>query len=104
ALADALRRRGEVAEAAAAARAALDAMAATRGFVDGEVFVGVACAEALRAAGDEGRAEAALSRARDAVLEAAARLDDPALRGAFLGAVPENARALALAAEPRRAP
>jgi hypothetical protein len=54
-------------------------------------------AEALDAAGDRDAARATLRAAHAEVLARADRIEDPAVRAAFLACVPENARVIALA-------
>ena len=54
-------------------------------------------AEALRAAGLEAEFRAAIAEARSHLLARAAKISDPEWRRRFLGAVPDNARTLALA-------
>src|SRR6185437_7676295 len=68
---------------------------------EGDAFVRLTYAEALDAAGEHGRASAAIAAARDHLLARAARIVDAAWRRSFLEDVAENARTLALAAEPR---
>jgi tetratricopeptide (TPR) repeat protein len=63
---------------------------------EGDAFVRLAYAEALRAAGDEQAARRVLEEARRRVLETAAKIGDPELRDGFLRRVAENARVLAL--------
>lgn len=64
---------------------------------EGEALIRLVHAEALSATGDGDAARAAIADARDRLLAAAARIDDPALRDSFLHNVPENARTLARA-------
>jgi hypothetical protein len=60
-------------------------------------FVLLGHAEALEAAGDHTAACTAIGASRARLLEVAERVADPDYRTAFLEAVPENARTLALA-------
>ncbi len=60
-------------------------------------FVRLAHAEALEAAGDPDAAHAAIRVARERVLVAADRIQNPHYRKSFLEQVPENARILTLA-------
>jgi tetratricopeptide (TPR) repeat protein len=64
---------------------------------EGEALARVVYAEALDATGDSAAARAAIAAARDRLLAAAARIDDPRWRDSFLRNVPENARTLELA-------
>jgi len=93
-LADALGRRGLVAEAAAAAGEAMTILGTSGEISEGESFVRLIFAEALHAAGrvEEGAAARAAARAR--LVERAARISDVSLRERFLTEVPENARTL----------
>jgi len=95
ALARALLAEGSIAAALEAAEAAHDEMKALGRLDEGEVMVRLALVDARRAAGDGAGAAAALGEARRGVLADAAKLRDPALRRAFLEAVPEHRRALA---------
>ncbi len=67
------------------------------GIDDGESIIRLTHAEALAAAGRQREAHEALARARQRVLERAARIGDPELRAGFLAGVPENRRTLELA-------
>ncbi len=69
------------------------------GIEEGDALVRLTFAEALDAAGEPGRAGAAVASARDRLLARAARIADPDQRRTFLTEVPENARTLALAGE-----
>jgi hypothetical protein len=85
-------------EALAVTKEALAEMGAMGGMPEGESWCRLVYAEALHALGDPG-ASAALAEARRRVLDRAARIGEEALRESFLGAIPENARTLALARE-----
>ncbi|WP_437299297.1 serine/threonine-protein kinase [Sorangium sp. So ce426] len=65
---------------------------------EGESLIRLTYAEALRAAGERERAAQVIEAARSRLLERAAKIGRPALRQSFLESIPENARALALAA------
>jgi eukaryotic-like serine/threonine-protein kinase len=64
---------------------------------EGEAVVRLVHAEALHASGRAAEARAAITAARDRLLERAVRIRDEALRRSFLEQVPENARTIALA-------
>jgi len=65
----------------------------------GEAYVRLAAAEALRAGGDVEGARSAAAIARARLVERGAIMTDPALRESFFTRVPENARTFALAQE-----
>ena len=90
---------GRPEEALEAAREAMTALAKTgvHGYRHVEIYL--VHAEALRATHDLPAARAAIEAARAHVLERAERIQDPALRRAYLEDLPENRRVLALAAE-----
>jgi len=89
--------RGRVAEAHAAAREAMD-LARSLGHVEeGEGLLHLVYAETLEATGDHEAARHAIATGRARILELAEKVTDPAWRRCFLEAVPEHARALALA-------
>jgi tetratricopeptide (TPR) repeat protein len=98
-LASLLLRQGRAPEAATAARDAHAQLDALGGVEEGESLIRLMLAETLLAIGDPTAARDAIRRARDRVVERAAKITDPALRDSFLGNLPENARTLALAAE-----
>ncbi len=98
ALADALRRAGDMQAAVAAAREARAALDA-HGVEEGEGYVRLVCAELEHAAGDVAAAREAIRAARDGLQERAARISDPERRESFLSRVPEHARTLAMAGE-----
>jgi len=95
-LARVLLARGKTAEAVEWATAGLDALERLGGIDDGEAIIRLTHAEALAAVGRATDARHALERARERLLERAARLADPALRASFLERVPENARTMKL--------
>jgi eukaryotic-like serine/threonine-protein kinase len=66
------------------------------GIEDGESLVRLVHAEVLHARGQSADAQAAISSARQRLLERAARINDSDLRESFLYAIPENARTLEL--------
>jgi tetratricopeptide (TPR) repeat protein len=68
------------------------------GPIGGETSVRLVYAEALDASGDRAEALAVVRALRERILERAAAITDASLRRTFLDHVPENARALALAA------
>jgi tetratricopeptide (TPR) repeat protein len=88
-----------VTDALHAASEAYQLLGVPGGLDDGDAFVRLVYAEALFAAGQDARASAALSSARERLMDRAARIDDPELRASFLSRVPENARILQLAEE-----
>ncbi|MBX3270106.1 MAG: protein kinase [Sandaracinaceae bacterium] len=87
-------RRGEPAEALAAAREAMGA----ESIEAGESLVRLAYAEALHAGGQRAEARAAIAEAAARLRERADKIHDAGYRDSFLTRVPENARTLALAA------
>jgi hypothetical protein len=89
-------RQGRTAAALEVARGAAADLETLGQVEEGESFVRLVIAEALHASGEEGEANMAIGRARDRLLEQAAKLDGE-LRASFLGNVPENARTLELA-------
>ncbi|WP_437318403.1 serine/threonine-protein kinase [Sorangium sp. So ce385] len=90
---------GRVAEALVEAGTAT-ALADALGTVEaGEPLARLVHAEALFAAGDLPAARSAIARARARLLDAAAQIDDAALRERFLQGIEENARTLQRARE-----
>ncbi len=89
-LASALAAQGRVAEALAEAREGHRLVAAGTHGEEGEGLVGVALAACLDAAGDSEAAAAARAEARARLLERAGKIDDEALRAAFLTEIPEH--------------
>jgi len=96
ALAEALRAAGRVEEALTDASDAARVLASLGSVEDFECLIGLAHAEALAASGRHEEARAAIAAAGGRLLARAARLGEP-VRSRFLGAVPDNARILALA-------
>jgi tetratricopeptide (TPR) repeat protein len=96
ALAEALRAAGRVEEALTDASDAARVLASLESIEDFEALIGRAHAEALWAAGRQEEARTAIGAAAGRLLARAARLGD-AVRARFLGAVPDNARIMALA-------
>jgi eukaryotic-like serine/threonine-protein kinase len=94
ALARALLAEGDVAAALTAAERARGEGEAIGRLPEGEIPVRLALADARGATGDRDGVAAALGEARRLVLADAAKLRDPALRRAFLEAVPDHRRAL----------
>ena len=89
--------KGDVSEAAAAAREAMELLEELGGIDEGESLVRLVHAEALSASGDFAGARRMIATARERLLERAAKISDPAWRASFLERVPENARTMALA-------
>jgi tetratricopeptide (TPR) repeat protein len=89
--------RGDVSGALEPARHAMSLLEELQGLEDGEQHVRLAYAEALHAAGPAREAQAAIARARDALLTKAARIQDDGARARYLQRVPENRKTLALA-------
>ncbi len=96
-LAALLLKQGRSHEALIAAREAHDLFEALGGVEEGESQIRLVIAEALDATGDRAAAITAIRRARDRLLERAAKITDAAWRTSFLENLPENARTLALA-------
>jgi hypothetical protein len=96
-LIDALREQGRAAEACDLVDEELAYIASFGGLGWAETPLRVAAVEALAAAGRYAAAEAALRATLDGIEIRARTIPDPALRERFLTAVPENARARALA-------
>ncbi|WP_441291256.1 serine/threonine-protein kinase [Sorangium sp. KYC3313] len=90
---------GRAAEALAAAGEALAALESLGGLEEGESMIRLVHAEAFSAVGDEASAAAAISAARDKLLDRAESVRDPEWRRRFLSHVPDNARTLELAAQ-----
>jgi tetratricopeptide (TPR) repeat protein len=88
-----------VAEALAAAEAAMSTLTSLDGIEEGEALIRVVYAESLAASGDREGARAAVAEARERLLARAAKVRDPELRRSFLERVPENARTLRRARE-----
>ncbi|MCA9597809.1 MAG: AAA family ATPase [Myxococcales bacterium] len=91
--------RGESELALTLAERAME-LSASVGVEFGGGLVRLVHVEALRASGDEARAERALARAHTLLLEQADELSDPVLRESFLEGVPENRRTLELVTRP----
>ena len=85
-------------EALGAARGALSLLVSLGGAEEGEAFIRLTYAEALRAAGHLGAAHDAIALAMNRLMERAQRIQDPARRQSFCEAVPEHAKTFALAA------
>ncbi|MFO0587357.1 MAG: protein kinase [Polyangiaceae bacterium] len=85
-------------DALEASREAMTALARTGVYGYRHVEVHLVHAEALHATGALTAARVAIGTVRDLVIERAERIQDPALRRAYLEDLPENRRALALAA------
>ncbi len=94
--ATAMLRGGHRMEALEAAEEGVRVLGAVGAVEEGEALLGVAYTEALRAGGDDARADAALAWAWARLLARAARLRSAA-REEFFGKVPEHARMLMLA-------
>ncbi|MBX3188798.1 MAG: protein kinase [Labilithrix sp.] len=89
-------------DAAAAFEAGDEAMSILRaygGTVEGEAFVYLGYAEGLRARGDVEGSRAAIARARDRLLERAAKIKTPELRREFMDRLAEHTRILVRAGE-----
>jgi eukaryotic-like serine/threonine-protein kinase len=91
-------RRGEALGVATEAQATLDSLGSVE---EGESLVRLMIAETLLATGQEDAARAAARRARERLLERAARISDLEWRRSFVDNIPENARTLELAAQLR---
>ena len=96
-LADVLLARDRPAEALAEAREAFALLGSLGKVEEGEALARLTYAEALFATGDLPAARAAITDARDRLLAAAARIDDPRRRESFLQNIHEAARTLELA-------
>ncbi|HUS66424.1 MAG TPA: AAA family ATPase, partial [Kofleriaceae bacterium] len=96
-LAQALLACGRSDEAHAAAARAVEILDALGGIDDGEALIRLTWVESLFARGDAPRGKEALALAEERLIERARAMTDPAMRRAFLEAVPENARTVALA-------
>jgi eukaryotic-like serine/threonine-protein kinase len=92
---------GDVGDGLAAARHAHEALERLGEIEEGESAVRWTYAEALRAAGDEEAANAALLVARQRLLAHAERIADLGWRQRFLNEVPINAKILSLPRRPR---
>ncbi|WP_437587922.1 protein kinase domain-containing protein [Sorangium sp. So ce1000] len=90
---------GRADEALAAAEGALAALESLGGLEEGEAMIRLVHAEAFSAVGDAASAAAAISAARDKLLDRAASVRDPEWQRRFLSHVPDNARTLELAAQ-----
>jgi serine/threonine protein kinase/tetratricopeptide (TPR) repeat protein len=101
-LMDALRQQGRAAEACDLAEEELLYISSFGGVGWSEIPFRVAAVEALAAAGRPEAAEAALRTTLDRIELRAKNIPDPALRERFLSALPENARARALAGAIRK--
>ncbi len=95
-LATALLAQGRAGDALAAARQGKRLFDALGGVHEGDALIHLALAEALAAAGPADEAARALGAARDRLRARAARIEDEAIREAFLRDVAENARTLEL--------
>ena len=87
-------RRGDGARALALATRAAEALDALAGTVDGEAYVRLVHARALRGQGREAEAAHVLDLSRRRLQAAASRLVDEPLRRAFLERIPEHAATL----------
>jgi len=90
--------RGDAAQARAVALEAAELAKALGAMEQGEAYVHLAVAEALRTAGDVDAATKAASEARARLVERGAIMSEP-IRVSFFERVPENARTFALAEE-----
>jgi serine/threonine protein kinase/tetratricopeptide (TPR) repeat protein len=90
-------RQGLADEAMTHAQAAMAMLEEMGGVDEGEAMIRLAHVEGLLGVGRDDEAKAALTRARDRLLDRAALIRSPELRASFLERVPENARTLALA-------
>jgi tetratricopeptide (TPR) repeat protein len=97
--ADVLLAEGRAEEALVEAEAANAILASLDGIEEGESFIRVVYAEALRASGDLAGSRAAITEARERLLARAEKVVDAGLRESFLTRVPENARTVARARE-----
>jgi tetratricopeptide (TPR) repeat protein len=88
--------KGNVSQATADAKEALDIAEAVGGIDEGEPFIRLVYAEALHASGALSEAREAISEARTHLEARAQKITDPGARATFLS-VPENARTLELA-------
>ena len=98
-LAETLLSREQPAEALAPAAEAVRVLESLGGIEEGEALVRLVHAEALAATGKVDEARAGIARARDRLLERAARISDPKMRTSFLHNVAENVRTVARAKE-----
>jgi tetratricopeptide (TPR) repeat protein len=89
---------GRAAEARAAAEEAMRLLEELGGIDGGEPMIRLAHAQALHATGEVASAVSAIAHADARLRERAAKIRDPGLRASFLGAIPENARTVELAA------
>ncbi len=89
--------RGRAAEALEAATLAYDLLIKLGGIEEGEAFVRLTYAQALRAAGHDAEGCTQIAAARARLLSFADKIADPTFRASFLERVPENARTMALA-------
>ncbi|HEX8113374.1 MAG TPA: hypothetical protein VF516_36845, partial [Kofleriaceae bacterium] len=96
-LAAVLLAQGRASEVLATAAEVMARYAALGAFGFRGAFVRRVHAEALEATGDHAGACRAIATARDCLRVQAAKIGDPALRRAFLEALPDNARTFALA-------
>jgi tetratricopeptide (TPR) repeat protein len=103
-LSSALLARSRTQEAVTTAADAVALMQALGGVERGESLVWLSQVEALRAAGRDEEARQAARIGTRSIWTRAATIQDSALRERFLRDVPPNARLIALAAEPARAP
>ncbi|MBI2392895.1 MAG: protein kinase [Deltaproteobacteria bacterium] len=77
-----------------AARRAVEAFGVASAWVEGEHFARLTYAETLRLIGRSEESRRVLREARDRLLSAASKIDEPALRSAFLERVAEHAELL----------
>jgi tetratricopeptide (TPR) repeat protein len=104
ALALALLAQGRTEEAESAAREAVQIVASSQRFIEGEPFSRLALAEVLHAAGNQNAAQAVIVKATHRLFERAKKVSDQRLRASFLERVPEHARTLELMKEWGAAP
>lgn len=81
------------------AQTAMQIVEEAGGVDDGDAFIRLTHAEALRAAGQDVAARSAIRAAHDFLTTSAMQIDDEKLRHSFLTRVPENARTVELARE-----
>ena len=98
ALAGALLRRGDVAEAEKTAAEAMDVVVENQGVEAGEALIRLVHALAIEAGGDAARAAVHAREAKRRLDEQAMKITNPGWRKSFLEDVPEHARTIALSA------
>ena len=91
--------RGKIGPASGAATEAYELLRSLGSIDEGESRVRLVHAQALEAYGETDNARDVMREALEALRSRAAKIQDAAHREAFLGAIPENARTLALATE-----